>query len=161
MAHLGITSVPDALERIEKQHDLHAMLVVRAMLYTVCKEIGAMAVALKGNVDAILLTGGMAHSRRITDFMADQVSFIAPIYVYPGEDELKSLAENCLAVLNGDQQVKVYRSEPSEDPSQINDRDKPSKLRDILLAATNTTVEGTLSAIRRYFGSWKMPAPRK
>ena len=47
-----------------------------------------MSTALKGDVDAILLTGGMAHSQRITDFVAEHVEFIAPIYVYPGEDEL-------------------------------------------------------------------------
>ena len=155
MAHLGITSVPDVLERVDNG-DLHATLVLRAMIYSVCKEIGAMAAALKGDIDAILLTGGMAHSRRITDFMAEHISFIAPIFVYPGEDELKSLAENALAVINGEQQVKEYRSEGPEDPARINDRSLPSKLRDILQAAIapGISADGPMSAIRKYLRRW-------
>ncbi|MCM1522326.1 MAG: butyrate kinase [Muribaculaceae bacterium] len=162
MAHLGITSVPEVLDRIDNG-DLHATLVLRAMIYTVCKEIGAMATALKGDIDAILLTGGMAQSRRITDFMAEHISFIAPIFVYPGEDELKSLAENALAVITGEQEVKVYHSEAAEDPAQINDRDKPSKLRDILQAAITPpfTGEKTMSAIRKYLRRWSVPGQRK
>lgn len=155
MAHLGITSVPEALDRIDKG-DLHAMLVVRAMIYTVCKEIGAMAVAMKGAIDAILLTGGMAQSKRITDFMAEHCSFIAPIYVYPGEDELKSLAENALAVIRGDQQVKTYVSEPSENPADINDTSIPSKIRDILQAANLPKATEAVGAIRKYLSKWKL-----
>lgn len=162
MAHLGSTSVPDVLERIDKG-DLHAMLVVRSMIYSVCKEIGAMAIALKGDIDAILITGGIAQSKRITDFMAEHVSFIAPIFVYPGEDELKSLAENALAVITGEQKVKTYHSEESEDPSRINDREQPSKIRDILLAAITPALPGekTMSAIRKYLSRWSRPGINK
>lgn len=149
MAHLGTTSVPEVLERIDKG-DLHATLILRAMCYTVAKEIGAMAIAMKGDVDAILLTGGMAHSQRITDFIAEHVGFIAPIFVYPGEDELQTLAENALAVISGEREVKVYHSEETEDPSAINDRHKPSKLRDILLAAINPPKGQKFSTIRQY-----------
>lgn len=158
MAHLGTTDILEVLDRIDSG-DLHATLVLRAMFYTVCKEIGAMAAALKGNVDAILLTGGIAHSSRVTDFMAEHISFIAPIYVYPGENELLSLAENALAVIRGEQKAKIYHSEESEDPSQINNRDKPSKIRDILVAAITPpfTGEKTISAIRRYIRSWNSP----
>ena len=111
-----------------------------------------MAIAFKGNVDAILITGGMAHSKRITDFMAQYVSFIAPIYVYPGEDELLTLAENALAAVKGEREVKTYHSVAAEDPSAINDRRRPSKLRDILLAAINPSASHmpTLSTIRQY-----------
>ncbi|MDE6463495.1 MAG: butyrate kinase, partial [Muribaculaceae bacterium] len=126
MAHLGTTSIPEVLDRIDRG-DLHAMLVLRAMVYTVAKEIGAMSTALKGDVDAIILTGGMAHSKRITDFVAEHVSFIAPIYVYPGENELKALAENALAAITGEREIKVYRHEDYDDPSQINDPLRPSK----------------------------------
>lgn len=151
MAHLGITSVPEVLKRID-DGDLHATLILRAMVYSVAKEIGAMSIALKGDVDAILLTGGMAHSQRITDFVAEHVDFIAPIFVYPGEDELLTLAENALAVLNGQREVHEYQSEESEDPAKINDIRRPSKLRDILLAAiTPQRGVGSLSAIRQYF----------
>ncbi len=151
MAHLGITSVPEVLKRID-DGDLHATLILRAMVYSVAKEIGAMSIALKGDVDAILLTGGMAHSQRITDFVAEHVDFIAPIFVYPGEDELLTLAENALAVLNGQREVHEYQSEESEDPANINDIRRPSKLREILLAAiTPQRGVGSLSAIRQYF----------
>lgn len=162
MAHLGITSIPEVFERIDAG-DLHATLVLRAMCYTVCKEIGAMAAALKGDVDAILLTGGIAQSRRVTDFMAEHISFIAPIFVYPGEDELKSLAENALAVITGEQEVKTYHSVDSEDPAMINDRAQPSKLRDILLAAITPALPGekTMSAIRKYLRRWATPPQRK
>lgn len=150
MAHLGTTSVPEILDRIDR-HDLHAMLVLRAMCYTVAKEIGAMAVAMRGDVDAILLTGGMAHSKRITDFVADHVSFIAPIFVYPGENELKTLAENALAAIKGEREIKIYRHQEYDDPSKINDTRFPSKIRDILNAAVRAPkVEKSLTAIRQY-----------
>ncbi|MDE6565343.1 MAG: butyrate kinase [Muribaculaceae bacterium] len=151
MAHLGTTSVPEVLERIDGG-DLHAMLILRAMVYTVSKEIGAMSIALKGDVDAILLTGGIAHSQRITDFIAEYVDFIAPIYVYPGEDELMTLVENALAAVSGEREVKVYHSNDSEDPSSINDRRRPSKLREILLAAITPpkSTVGSFSTLRQY-----------
>lgn len=153
LAHLGTSSVPDILDRI-LNHDLHAMLILRAMCYTIAKEIGAMAIALKGDVDAIILTGGIAHSKRVTDFIADHVDFIAPIYVYPGENELKALAENALAVLRGERQPKDYHSEASENPADINDRARPSKLREWLLAAIKPQSIRTGTAIRHYFRKW-------
>lgn len=154
VAHLGTTSVPEVLDRIQ-EHDLHAMLVLRAMCYTICKEIGAMTVALKGDVDAILLTGGIAHSKRVTDFIADHVDFAAPIYVYPGENELRALAENALAVLRGERKAKIYTSEEYDDPSQINDRRRPSKLRDwLLMAVTPQPPAKPVTAIRQYLKKW-------
>lgn len=68
----------------------------------------AMAIALKGKADAILLTGGIAHNKRLTDFIAAHVDFIAPVFVYPGENELEALARNALAVLRGDCEAKTY-----------------------------------------------------
>ncbi len=154
-AHLGTTSVPEVLDRIQK-HDLHAMLILRAMCYTISKEIGAMAVALKGDVDAILITGGIAHSKRITDFSADHVSFIAPIFVYPGENELRALAENAFAVLRGERVPKEYKSEDYDDPSQINDVERPSKLRDWLLMAIKPQVKTKpMTAIRQYLRKFR------
>ncbi|MCM1067371.1 MAG: butyrate kinase [Muribaculaceae bacterium] len=154
MAHLGTTSVPEVLDRI-LAHDYHAMLILRAMCYSIAKEIGAMSVALKGNVDAILITGGIAHSKRVTDFIADHVNFIAPIYVYPGENELRALAENALAVVRGERQPRTYVSGEVEDPSAINDTTRPSKLRDWLLDAISPqNVTASMSSIRNYLGKW-------
>jgi butyrate kinase len=157
-AHLGTTSVPEALDRI-MAHDLHAMLILRAMCYSIAKEIGAMSVALKGDVDAILLTGGIAHSKRVTDFIADHVDSIAPIFVYPGENELKALSENALAVLRGERSVKIYVSEDYDDPSKINDTSRRSKLRDVLLA-TIMPPKGNkpMTAVRQYLRKF---SPRK
>ena len=158
MAHLGTTSVPEVLDRI-LSHDLHAMLILRAMCYSIAKEIGAMAVAMKGDVDAILLTGGIAHSKRVTDFIADHVDFIAPIYVYPGENELRALAENALAVVRGEREARTYVSEEYDDPSKINDTTRTSKLRDWLLSAIDPQrAAKPATAIRHYlrkFGNRK------
>lgn len=156
MAHLGTTSVPEVLDRI-LSHDLHAMLILRGMCYSIAKEIGAMSVALKGDVDAILLTGGIAHSKRVTDFIADHVDSIAPIYVYPGENELRALAENALAVLRGERQARTYVSEEYDDPSKINDTTRTSKLRDWLQANLSPTVATRpATALRHYLRRFGM-----
>lgn len=151
VAHLGTTSVPHILDMID-HGDLHAMLILRAMVYTIAKEIGAMSIAMRGDIDAILLTGGMAHSKRITDFLAEHVDFIAPIYVYPGENELKALAANALAVLNGERQATEYVSQEYDDPAGINDTRRTSKLREWLKNVTNTPISksNSITSIRQY-----------
>ena len=129
------------------------MLIHRAMCDTIAKEIGAMSIALKGEVDAILLTGGIAHSKRITDFIAELVDFIAPIYVYPGENELEALAENALAVLRGEREAIDYVSQVADNPSDINDTRKPSKLREWLKQAKSMvppTPKMPMTSIRQY-----------
>ena len=78
------------------------------MAYQVAREIGARAAALKGRVDAIVLTGGLAYSSRFTDLVASRVAFIAPIHVYPGENELAALAEGALRVLRGEEEPRRY-----------------------------------------------------
>ena len=103
----GSNSVQELLERA-KQGDRACERIIYAMAYNVAKEIGAMAIALKGKADAILLTGGIAHNKRLTDFIAAHVDFIAPVFVYPGENELEALARNALAVLRGDCEAKTY-----------------------------------------------------
>ena len=67
-----------------------------------------MAAALSGKVDAILLTGGIAYGKELMQQIADMVSFIAPVKVYPGEDEMGALAGNALAVLEGREEVRKY-----------------------------------------------------
>jgi len=80
-----------------------AALVWEAMVYQIAKEIGAMAAVLQGRVDAVLITGGMAHSPRLVKALRDFVEWIASVYIYPGEDELQALAEGALRVLRGDE----------------------------------------------------------
>lgn len=82
--------------------------VLDAMLYTVSKQIGAMFVALKGHADAIILTGGIAHSRYCVESISEQVCFLAPVVVFPGEGEMESLAYNALGALRGELKVKEY-----------------------------------------------------
>jgi butyrate kinase len=83
------------------------------MIHQVGKEAGAMAAALKGRVDAVLLTGGMAHSERVVRQLRDYVEWIAPVRVYPGEDELQALAEGAFRVLNGEEQAKRMGQTPA------------------------------------------------
>ena len=86
--------------------DLRAAEVFDAMVYQIAKEIGAMAAVLRGSVDAVLITGGMAHSARLVSNLRDCVDWIAPVKVYPGEDELQALAEGALRVLRGEEEVR-------------------------------------------------------
>lgn len=79
------------------------------MAYQVAKEIGACAAVLKGQVDGILLTGGIAYDQVFTDWIKDMVSFISEVYIYPGEDELTALAEGALRVLKGEEAAKEYK----------------------------------------------------
>lgn len=83
-------------------------LIQDAMCYQVAKEIGAMAAVLKGKVDAILLTGGIAYGKPLTHYITEMVQFIAPVKVYPGEDEMRALATNGLMVLRGELTAKTY-----------------------------------------------------
>ncbi len=77
-------------------------LVIQAMAYNIGKEIGAMCAALNGEVDAILLTGGIAHSEFVVGHIRQMVEKLAPIIVYPGENEMDALAQNGLRVLQGE-----------------------------------------------------------
>lgn len=87
--------------------DEEAKLVFDALVYQYCKDIGAMAAVLKFNVDAIVLTAGMAHSQKLCDAITDYVGKLAPIIILPGEEEMRSLAEGALRVLHGEK-PKVY-----------------------------------------------------
>lgn len=78
------------------------------MAYQVAKEIGAAAAVLNGEVDAILLTGGLAHNPRIVKWILDRVSFIAAIKVYPGEDEFEALSEAVSAAIHGSELILEY-----------------------------------------------------
>lgn len=85
-----------------------AKLVHDAMGYQVAKEIGAAAIVLNGKVDAIILTGGMAYGKPMVDLIRKKVAFIAPIIVYPGEDEMLALAQGTIRVLSEEEDVREY-----------------------------------------------------
>ena len=71
-------------------------------------KLSSMAAVLKGKVDQIIITGGIAYNKRITDKIEEYVGFIAPVTVYPGEDELLALAQGAIRVLNGEEEAKQY-----------------------------------------------------
>jgi len=107
-SYLGTKDLVEVERRIAAG-DEKAVTVFRAMIYQIAKEIGAMATVLCGRVDAILLTGGMAHSERLVSELSERVQWIAPITVYPGEDELQALAEGALRVLRGEEKARKLR----------------------------------------------------
>ena len=94
-------------ERI-KEGDLHARLIYEAMAYQVAKEIGSAAAVLCGDVDAIVLTGGLAYDTMITDWITDRVKFISEVKLVPGEEEMEALAQGGLRVLRGEEKEKTY-----------------------------------------------------
>lgn len=106
-AHLGTTDVLAIICAIE-DGDQHAELVLDAMIYNVAKGIGAAATVLYGKIDAILLTGGIAHSEYVVSRLKERIAFLAPVHVYPGEDEMEALALNALGALRGELPVLVY-----------------------------------------------------
>lgn len=107
VAHLGTNDAQEVERRIAAG-DEHARLIYEAMAYQIAKEIGGMATVLQGDVDAILLTGGLAHSKLLTGWIVDRTKWIAPVLVYPGQDELQALAQGALRVLCGSEQAREY-----------------------------------------------------
>ena len=112
-AYLGTRDLKEVERRIDAG-DERAAAVCDAMIYQVAKEAGAMAAVLQGRVDAVLLTGGMAYSERLVNKLRTYIDWIAPIAVYPGEDELRALAEGVFRVLNGEERAKRLWEEGRE-----------------------------------------------
>ncbi|PLW92331.1 MAG: butyrate kinase, partial [Marinilabiliales bacterium] len=107
MAYLGTNDVLEVQKRA-KSGDEKAALVLDAMIYQTAKYIGAMGTVLKGEVDAIIITGSIAYNEEITNAVIERVKHIAPVVIYPGEDEMETLAMNGLMVLNGEIEETVY-----------------------------------------------------
>lgn len=107
VSYLGTNDAREAIKKIE-QGDNYAKLIFEAMCYQIAKEIGSMATVLKGKVEAIILTGGVAHSEILINRIKDRTGWIAPIVVYPGEEEMKALAEAVIRVIKGEEKVKTY-----------------------------------------------------
>ena len=106
LAYTGSTDMQELMRRAAT--DAKVREVIDAFHYRVAKEIGAMAAAMKGQVDQIILTGGIAHGQETVDALKGYVSWIAPVTVYPGEGELLALAEGALRVLRGQQEAGIY-----------------------------------------------------
>jgi butyrate kinase len=106
-SYLGTKDLSEVLQRMHLGDEL-AQLVFTALIYQIAKEIGAMAAVLSGKIDAILLTGGMVHAQEVGDRLRERLHWIAPIYAYPGEDEMLALAEGALCVLRGEELPREY-----------------------------------------------------
>ncbi|MFY4776240.1 butyrate kinase [Metabacillus sp. RGM 3146] len=107
VGYLG-TNNAQAAQQMADSGDEKARLVLQAMAYQIGKEIGAASAVLKGKVDAIVLTGGLAHGKDFVKEISSYVDWIADIIVFPGEDELLALTEGALRVLRGEEMAKVY-----------------------------------------------------
>ncbi|MFH1296923.1 MAG: butyrate kinase [Bacteroidota bacterium] len=107
-AHLGTTDISEVENRI-KNGDRHASLIMEAMAYQVSKSIGEMFVALKGEADAILLTGDLAYSEYVVNYIRDHVSRLAQVIVYAGDNEIQAMASNALRVIKGEIEVSEYK----------------------------------------------------
>ncbi|MBC8016656.1 MAG: butyrate kinase, partial [Sporomusaceae bacterium] len=109
-AYLGTKDIRDA-EKRAAGGDEKANVVLNAMAYQVAKEIGAMSAVLSGDVDGIVLTGGIAYSQRIVAGITSRVKFIAPTFVVPGEEELEALAQGAIRVLQGEEEAQLYSNQ--------------------------------------------------
>jgi len=107
VAHLN-TNDARAVAKAMNEGDKKAELILNAMAYQVAKEIGKCAAVLCGKVEAIILTGGIAYGTEIVELIKERVKFIAPVVVYPGEDELLALAQGGIRVLSGEEEARNY-----------------------------------------------------
>lgn len=106
-AHLGTADAREVERRIAAG-DAHAKLVYDGMLYSAARAIGGLAAAADGQVDRVILTGGIAHSQYVADYLTKKLSFIAPVEVMAGEFELEALAAGACRVLEGQERLKVF-----------------------------------------------------
>lgn len=110
VAHLGTNDGREIERRIE-EGDLASRLCLEAMAYQVAKEIGKMSAVLSGEVDRIILTGGLAYSALLVSEICKRVEYIAPVRVLPGENELEALAFGAWRVISGEEQARDYGAE--------------------------------------------------
>lgn len=109
-AYLGTADAREIEKMIDAGNE-KAKLLYHAQAYQISKSVGELSIVHKGKTDAILLTGGLAYSRRMTDMIAEYTGFIAPVFVYPGEFEMQALAEGGLRILRGEERAKEFSLE--------------------------------------------------
>lgn len=110
VAYLGTNDMLEVENEVERGNQ-RWLEVYQAMAYQIAKEIGAMAAVLNGEVDAVVITGGIAYDRKFTSWITEKVSFIGTVKVYPGEMEMEALALGALRVLQGREKPRVYDPE--------------------------------------------------
>ncbi|HVN59546.1 MAG TPA: butyrate kinase [Bacteroidales bacterium] len=107
VAYLGTNDFREVSNRAASG-DREAALVKDAAMYQVAKEIGAMATVLEGRIDAIILTGGIAHEKEAMNYLMSRIGFLSKVVLYPGEDEMRALAFNGIRALNGETEIREY-----------------------------------------------------
>ena len=107
VAYMGTNNASEVLQKVEAG-DQNAQLIYEAMAYQVAKYIGEMFTVLKGKVDAILITGGIAYDKLFVSWIQERVYKLAPIHLFPGEDEMRALAMNGMMVIKGEITPKTY-----------------------------------------------------
>jgi len=108
VAHLGTNNMKEVKERI-KEGDIKSEIILKALAYNISKEIGSLAPVTKGEIDAVILTGGLAFDTDLVQMISENVKFIAPVIVLPGEDEMVALSGGVLRVLSGEEKAKIWR----------------------------------------------------
>jgi butyrate kinase len=107
LAYLETNDLSQVEAMIEEGNE-KATLILEAMAYQIAKDIGAMSTVLDGQVDVIVLTGGLANSKKLVDWIIRKVRFVAPVKVFPGESEMVALAQGGLRILSGKGALKRY-----------------------------------------------------
>lgn len=107
VSYLGTNDVRQ-VESLVESGDPYAKLIYEAMAYQISKDIGAAATVLKGKIDGILITGGIAYSKKMVGLINERVGFLGEVHIYPGEDELLALAEAAVRVLDGEEEAMIY-----------------------------------------------------
>jgi len=110
VAYLGTNDMMKVEDEVEKGNS-EWLAVYQAMAYQIAKETGAMAAVLRGNVDAVVVSGGIAYDKNFISWLKEMIEFIAPVIVYPGEMEMEALALGALRVLTGKEKPKTYNPE--------------------------------------------------
>ena len=110
VAYFGTNSMLD-VEKMAREGNELAQTFLKAYVLNICKYIAAMSATADGKIDAILLTGGIAHSKMLMDAIKAKIGFIAPVEVFPGEDEINSLAENGYMILSGQTKIHTYNKD--------------------------------------------------
>ena len=108
VSYLNTVNAKEVEERINNG-DGYAKLIYDALALQVAKAIGELSTVVNGNVDAIIITGGIAYSKYMSESISNRVKFIAPVEIMPGENELEALAFGVLRVMNGEEEATVYR----------------------------------------------------
>ena len=111
VSHTGISDAV-ALKKRAAEGDKCAEMVWKSMIYQIEKCIGAMAAVLHGEVDGILLGGGIVYNQDLVDYIKDACSFIAPVFAYPGEFEMEAMAAGAIRILTGEEELKKYSGKP-------------------------------------------------